>query len=447
MSIHEDGLRCKIKGGDLIINIDEKHPLLILGNTLPWLQLFDIILPDLKISTAKGKWWCGHALKVRVHLGVYILQQLFNKKDRQIESEIKENAAYQIFCGRGIVEDWRCPDHTKIEEFRSRLLLQTQQILANKIAQIAVQLGFACADTMDIYSTIQEANITYPRDSTSMVKLSAIAHIVGVYLNKHLFEDKLWYVDLKAIKSMARQCFYNKEKPLVDLWALAYGEVARIKHASILVGKDLPGLSWFITRALRQLQTYGSDYFTSILPWVLRDEPSKGKTLSFHLKDISCFHKKSKGHQFGRSHQIGRLKGNFLLIGLSDKVRMEDKPSLPLMLQLHQSLFTQNALSSLAADKGYASKANKAILSEAGVKEIGLQLRTSKEVYSPSERELGRELQNRRAGIEPLIGHLKKGWQLGKTRMKPDQSSLSSAYTSVLGFNLRQLMRYQSQTI
>lgn len=444
MSIHEGGLVCKLKGGPINVYVDDQHPLLILGNTLPWLELFDNILPDLKSSTAKGKWWCGRALKIRIHLGVYILQHLFNKKDRQIEIEVKENAAYQIFCGRHIVEGWHCPDHTKIEEFRSRLTPQTQQILANKIAEIAIRLGFAYADTLDIDSTVQEANIAYPKDTALMIKLAAIAHKVGTYLNKHVFADPLWHVDLKAIKPTARHCFYDKEKPLVDLWALAYQEVTRIKRACELVGKDLPKLPWFIARALRQLQHYGSDYFIGAIPWVLRGEPSKGKVLSFHLKDIACFNKQSKGPQFGRSHQIGRLKGNFLLIGPSHKARMEDQSSLPMMLQLHQGLFGQGTLSSFSADKGYASKANKTLLIEAGVKEIGLQLRTSKGARSPPERELERELQNRRAGVEPLIGHLKRGWQMGKTRMKTDQNCLSSAYTAVLGFNLRQLMRCQS---
>ena len=50
-------------------------------------------------------------------------------------------------------------------------------------------------------------------------------------------------------------------------------------------------------------------------------------------------------------------------------------------------------------------------------------------------------LYNRRAGIEPLIGHLKNGWQMRRSRMKSDQTTLSAGYSSVLGFNLRQLKR------
>lgn len=51
-------------------------------------------------------------------------------------------------------------------------------------------------------------------------------------------------------------------------------------------------------------------------------------------------------------------------------------------------------------------------------------------------------LHNRRAGIEPLIGHTKQGGQLGRSRMKSDETTKSAGYTAVFGFNLRQLMRY-----
>ena len=86
MSIDQNGLNDKIQGAIIAVEIENDHPLILLGNILPWSEFFDIILPDLQSSTEKGKWWCGRALKVRIHLGAYILQQLFNKKDRQIEA-------------------------------------------------------------------------------------------------------------------------------------------------------------------------------------------------------------------------------------------------------------------------------------------------------------------------------------------------------------------------
>lgn len=41
-----------------------------------------------------------------------------------------------------------------------------------------------------------------------------------------------------------------------------------------------------------------------------------------------------------------------------------------------------------------------------------------------------------------MIGHLKQGWQMGRSRMKLDNTTLAAGYASVLGFNLHQLKRY-----
>nr|WP_083821351.1 transposase [Legionella drancourtii] len=105
-------------------------------------MLVETILPDLK-KTKGGYWWLGRKLRVRIHLGVYLLQQLFNKTDRQIEYDVKDNAAYQLFCGVGIVEQWHVPDHTKIEEFRSRLLKEREEELVNRRAGIEPLIGHA----------------------------------------------------------------------------------------------------------------------------------------------------------------------------------------------------------------------------------------------------------------------------------------------------------------
>ena len=73
------------------------------------------------------------------------------------------------------------------------------------------------------------------------------------------------------------------------------------------------------------------------------------------------------------------------------------------------------------------------------MKEIGLQKPRQKNTI---EVEIVSEvLVNRRAGIEPLIGHAKQKGQLGKSRMKYDETTKAAGYTAILGFNGRQLIR------
>lgn len=80
-----------------------------------------------------------------------------------------------------------------------------------------------------------------------------------------------------------------------------------------------------------------------------------------------------------------------------------------------------------------------------GITEIGLlrpnNIKTPPIKSMSKERE--EELVNRRAGIEPLIGHVKQGGQLGRSRMKSDIGIECSGYTAVLAFNMRQFIKSQ----
>ena len=123
---------------------------------------------------------------------------------------------------------------------------------------------------------------------------------------------------------------------------------------------------------------------------------------------------------------------------------MNDKHSLVPMLTEHRELFGEDALTSLAADKGYWSAKNLKEAAKQGVHDIGLQAPANvknTKLLPPKERQT--KLRDRRAGIEPMIGHAKHGGQLGKSRMKSDTATLAAGYASICGFNLRQMIRHQ----
>ena len=121
---------------------------------------------------------------------------------------------------------------------------------------------------------------------------------------------------------------------------------------------------------------------------------------------------------------------------------MDDKKAVLPIIAEHDKLFGKGVLESIATDKGYYSKKNILHVQKYGVNRIGLQqpCNVGKKIISllPKDEE---ELYNRRAGIEPLIGHVKQGGQLGRSRMKSDSTIKSSGYTSVLSFNLRQTVK------
>lgn len=95
MSLDVDGFTNILEGRDVVIKISSDHKLLKLARQLPWNTMLELILPDLQ-RTEKKHWWMGRPLRVRIHLGVYILQQMFDLTDRAAEQQVRDNAAFGL---------------------------------------------------------------------------------------------------------------------------------------------------------------------------------------------------------------------------------------------------------------------------------------------------------------------------------------------------------------
>lgn len=457
MSICESGIDGKIQAKKILMDVTKEHPLIRLGQSLPWRELFELVLEDLK-KTHKNAWWLGRKLKIRMHLGVYFLQQIFNKTDREIEYDVKDNAAYQIFCGREIVKNWHAPDHTKIEKFRSRLSPETQKKLANHISIHAVKLGFANPSNLDIDSTVQEANMTYPSDSVLLKKLGFISKKVANFLNAKVCEyikDPIT-VNIKKIASCARAYFFLpkistkeiKDEKLMSLLNVVCKETRSVIDACLSLNENIiKNIPWNIKRSINQIKDIANQYLNDVRTFIIAGSMVATKRISFHLKEVACFTKGKLGkkYQFGRAFQLARMDGNFVIVTKCETVQMPDKTSLPLIMKEYEKIFDDTKINSVATDKGYYSGKNEKLLFKKGVDEIGIQRPHNIKKLPIKSMTAAREeeLINRRSGIEPIIGHIKHGGQLGRSRMKSDKAIECSGYTSVMGFNMRQLIRCQ----
>lgn len=457
MSLDVTGCDAVVKPTAVTIVVTKDHPLIMLANALPWVVLVDLVLPDLKRTTTKGCWWMGRKLLVRVHLAAYILQKLYDLTDRQVEFGLKDNVAYQLFAGCGTVTGWRPPDHTKVEEFRNRLSPETQRRVANETAKVAVTLGFADPSDVDIDSTVQEANIAYPADANLMAKLAGVGRKVIDFLKvktRGLLPTEL-VVDMKAVKAKARGYFFmskntdieKRRQIFTDLHRLVKQQLRPVVEICNTLGvKRLQRLPWNIRRAVEQIRTQAWRYLLDVGHFTRTHRVKAGKVLSFHAQAVACIRKGKVGkeNEFGRVFQLGRIKGNFLFVLSSTSLRMEDKNSFIPILTEHAAMFGDGALKSASADKGYWSAKNLQALTSRKIVS-GLQrpsnIKSRNGLPSPEVQE---HLQSRRAGIEALIGHTKHGGQLGRSRMKGDAATLAAGYASVLGFNLRQVIRKQS---
>jgi|GEM_PF-4298730 len=134
------------------------------------------------------------------------------KTYRGIEVRIRQTPVYRLFTGFGVLQRWKRPDHTKIEEFRNRVGSETHKQIGHHVLTVAATQGFADASWMDIDSTVQEANMTYPADATLMKKLFEKCHKVIAHLKakKKTYAPKL-SIDIEFIRKIAQSYFFLKK--------------------------------------------------------------------------------------------------------------------------------------------------------------------------------------------------------------------------------------------
>ncbi len=212
------------------------------------------------------------------------------------------------------------------------------------------------------------------------------------------------------------------------------------------------GKYWWLRQTIETLTWRGMQFLDDMHAWFNLKAPHP-KLFSFHAREVQCFNKNkiAKSIQYGRHYQIARVKGNFAYVGPCVDLQMTDAHSVEVMVAEHGKIFDIEGdndnhnlvgIKSIAFDRGYHSHQNKEFLESNNIEEIYLPKRRRHDWEIPAlDKETEVKLHNRRAGIEAIIGHIKHGGQLRRSRMKSDITTLSVGYSAVLGFNLRQLRR------
>ncbi len=453
MALCQAGLTQMIESGSVVTHISKNHPLIKLANSLPWEKIYGIISLDLIRSLPSLNPFQGRRLWIRIHLGVYILQSIFKWSDRQTELYIKICPLFQMFCGKGILPQFHVPDHTKIEEFRNRLDPDTQREIANFIAQEAAKRGYADPRTMDIDSTVQEALIRPSSEIYLLERLAFHGKKILYYLNTTVpgFINKVNVpLSMKYIRGISKSYLLyskgegkEKAKALIKIKKHIMPAIIFIKCLTqiFFYWEKQNLIPWNILDSFKKIQNKFIPLLCNVNYFIKRQVGEPKRILSIHLDKVAIF-VKGRNHwqkvKYGRQYQIGRIGGNYCIIGESFYARNSDKTALKEMIEEHQILFGKDTLESFVVDRGYYSKENEEFLEGMNLKEFFLP---KPGIPEQSLSEQDRNLYSRRAGIEPLIGHIKAGGCLGKSNAHTDTGMEAQAYRSVLGFNLRQFSR------
>lgn len=137
--------------------LNRKHPLYILANKIRW-SVFEEAFNPLycQDNGRRGK-------PIRLMVGLLILKHIRNISDESVVEQWSENNYYQYFCGENVFVPGVPCEASELVHFRKRIGEAGIELILKE--SIRVNGEDSDDDNVNIDTTVQEKNITFPTDA------------------------------------------------------------------------------------------------------------------------------------------------------------------------------------------------------------------------------------------------------------------------------------------
>lgn len=395
--------------------IKENHKLVLLTKKINWDELEDQL----------SKYYCLNngrpGVPIRTVAGMLLLRRMFNESDESVIERWIENPYWQYFCGELYFRHEPPFDRTELIKFRKRIGEEGAELLLkmsiNLFPRKEVQEKEVLIDT-----TVQEKNITFPTDVKLQKKI--IEKCRKIASNEGIRLRQTYRKELKQL--MIDQRFHSHPKRKKKAKAAA----RRIK---IIAGKIYRDLDRNLNDKQKGHYAKMFKIFDAILT---QQKDSKGKIYSIHQPHVKCIAKgkEAKKYEFGNKSSIVKTKTSGIIVGaMAFSENIYDGDTLSPQLKQVERL-TDKMPQYGIVDRGY--KGRKII---EGVKILipGKLLASASRYLIQKTRKQFRA----RAGIEPVIGHLKRDHRMWRNFLLDEDGDKFNTILAATGFNLRKMLQ------
>lgn len=370
------------------------------------------------------------AKPTRLMVGLLMLKQLENLSDegaveRWCENPYRRAAPYQFFCGMATFQ-WQLPCHpTDLVYFRKRIGKQGAEKLLFYSLHIHPQEARIVEQVL-LDTTVQEKNITaaataYPTDAKLAIRVI----------------DKCRKIAAKESVELRQSYRRVVKRHLLNQRFATHPKYRKKARASLRSLKTIAGR--LIRELRRKLPTDSLIYYRTDLQRferVIRQQRTdKDKIYSLHEPDVACIikGKVAKNYEFGSKAPLALTKQSNLIVGVASfKGNPHDSNTLEETLRAVERTAGQRPEEGIC-DRGYRGKA------KVGPTQISIP--KARKHQNNYQKQKTRKKFRRRAAIEPVIGHAKQNFCLGRNYLKGFLGDEINLNLAAMAFNLRSWIR------
>ncbi len=401
---------------DFADQLNPKNPLYQLANKIHW----DVFEEEFKRLYCEDN---GAPCKpIRLMKGLLILKHLRNLSDESVVAQWEENVYYQYFCGGEELRVGQPCTPSELTHFRNRIGEGGVELILKE--SISVNEEYRNKNDRNkpafIDSTVQEKNTTYPTDAKLTKKIikkcTALSSSLGLPMRQSY---------KRTLKALSRdQRFRNH--PENGKKALRAD-----KKAKTIAGRLVRELERNLEKTGR-LEQY-ADRIALYKRVLARKREDKDKIYSLHEPEVCCISKgkEHKKYEFGNKASIIRTWDG-VIIGACSFRDEYDGHTIDKSLEQSERL-TGRRVKALAGDRGYRGR------KRSGETRI-LIPDTPKAADSRYERKKKHDLFCKRAGIEPVIGHVKMDHRMGRNFYKGLRGDAINIMLAAAAKNFKRVM-------
>ena len=395
--------------------LSRKHPLYILANQINWQQFEDafknLYCPD------NGR----PAKPIRRMVSLLMLKHIRNLSDESVVEQWAENSYYQYCSGeKSFMAKVPC-EASELVHFRKRIGEKGMELILKESIRINGKDSGEDQGTID--TTVQEKNITYPTDNKLHRKI--IKKCVAIAQRQ----------DIELRQS------YNRTLKRLALDQRFRNHPRNYKKA-VKADRKIRTIAGRLVRELERKLPAGL-YATELALFnkvLFQKRHDNNKIYSLHEPHVQCISKgkEHKKYEFGSKVSIITTKNTGVIIGaLNIEKNDYDAHTLDPALEQQQRL-TGHSLKEVWVDRGYR-----------GIKQVrGTQIHTPKpfdEKLSEYRKQKMKKGFQRRAAIEPRIGHLKNDYRLSRNFYKGILGDNINVMLAAAAMNFKRMMNIWKQ--